>query len=191
MNENINNNSLDLPNNNEINNNQNQNSHENISIIHPKEKPSKYKIWHAFYYIFYMIIIISIYVLFFINYFKTHNWYEKNIKYINLSPLSICANYIKKSGDCLKDTQKLSSSLKNLGDKYVFDSSTICKEENDKLQICMDNVNIFKEVCQIYLNELYLCKNNGKQLNNCLNKNLDNCMKTFNFVNITKVFEDL
>ena len=192
MNENNNNNSLNFSNNDEIINNQSQNSHKKKPIIHSKEKQTQYKACHALYYIAYMIIIISIYVLFFINYLKTNNWYKDNIHYINLNPISICENYIKKSEACLKDTQKKSSNvIKKQGDKYVFDSAIICKEDNDKLQICIDSVNLFREGCQIYLNELSLCKNNGKQLNNCMNKNIANCLKAFNYVNITKVFEDL
>ena len=187
MNEN-NNNSLNISNNEHDIDNKSQNSHKKNQI---KEKSSKFKIWHALYYIVYMIIIISIYVLFFINYLKTNNWYEENIHYINLNPISICENYIKKSEACLKDIQKSSFFIKKQGDKYVFDSGIICKEDNDKLQICLDSVNVFREKCQIYLNELSLCKNNGKQLNKCLNKNLANCLKAFNFVNITKIFEDL
>ena len=192
MNENNNNNSFDIPNNNDIINNQSQNSIKRDSIIHSKEKPSKYKIWHALYYIFYLIIIISIYILFFINYLKTNNWYEENMHYINLRPISICENYIKKSEACLKEAQKSSSLLQKQGDKYIFDSTIICKEDNDKLQMCLDNVNLFSQRCQMYLNELYLCKTNGKEINKCLNnKNLIICLNNFNFVNITKVFEDL
>ena len=44
----------------------------------------------------------------------------------------------------------------------------------------------------MYLNELFLCKTNEKEINKCLNnKNLIICLNNFNFVNITKVFEDL
>ena len=190
MNEN-NNNSLNISNNDEIINNQSQHSHNKNPIIHSKEKPSKFKVWHALYYIFYMIIIISIYILFFINYLKTNNWYEENIHYINFNPISICDNYIQKSEACLKDIQKSTSAVKKQGKVYVFDSTNICKEDNDKLQICLDNANLVRERCQLYLNELSICKNNGKQLNNCLHKNLANCLKDFNYVNITKVYEDL
>ena len=89
----IENNNLDLSNNG-ILNNPNQNSFKEVSVIQSKEKESKSKKVSGKYFIFYISVIITIYVLLFINYLKTNNWYEENRHYINLRPFSICSEYI-------------------------------------------------------------------------------------------------
>ena len=87
---------------------------------------------------------------------------------------------------------KSASMLKKEGDIYVYDTKLICKEDNDKLQSCFDKVHSFSQRCQIYLNDLYLCKNKtGNDINKCLNNNLFNCWRPYNVINITKVYEDL
>ena len=200
MNENNNNdnNSLDLSDNEEINEERKQNSLKDAqaSSIQPQKKLSKNKNKnkksHAFYYIFYLSIIVFIYVLLFINYLKTNNWYEENTHYINLKPISICENYIKGFQNCLNISQKSTSLIKKDGDKYIYDTKIICKEFNDKLQNCLDSVHSFNQRCQLYLNELYLCKiKKGKNINDCLNNDLINCWRIFNLINITKVYEEL
>ena len=199
MNENNNNNdnnSLNLSDNEEILEERKQNSlknEEQSSIQHKQKLPkNKNKKSHAFYYIFYLSIIFSIYVLFFINYLKTNNWYEENTHYINLKPISICEYYIKDFQNCLNISQKSTSLIKKDGDKYIYDTKIICKDYNDKLQICLDSVHSFSQRCQLYLNELYLCKNKrGKNIKNCLNNNLINCWRIYKLINITKVYEEL
>ena len=192
MNENNNNNSLPFENNDEILENPKSNSFNNMPSIQSKQKPPRKKKSNAFYYIFYLSIIISIYVLFFINYLKTKNWYEENTHYINLRPISICQNYIKSFENCLNSSQKSTLLLKKEGNNYIYDTKIICKEYNDKLQGCFDNVHHFSQRCQLYLNELDLCKNKyGKEIKKCLTNNLISCWKAYNFINITKVFEDL
>ena len=183
------NNSFDFINNDDgINENQKQIS----SKSGVEQKPIKKKNSHAFQYISYLSIIISIYIFFFINYLKTNKWYDENIHYISLRPLSICDNYIKNFEDCIEKSQKTTSKTKRDGDKYIYDTNIICKEDNDKLQGCFDNVQEFTRKCQLYLNELSICKNkNGKEKNDCLKHDLINCWKAFNLINITKVFDYL
>ncbi len=186
-----NNNPLNNSDNNIINNNHNENLFKKESVIQTKEMPSKTNISHALYYIFYFSVIILVYALFFINYSKTNNWYEENTHYINLRPISICTGYIKKFEICLNESKKSTNMLKREGDKYVYDTKTICKEDNDKLQTCFDDVHLFSQRCQIYLNELYLCKNKGNKIKACINNNLVSCWRPFNLVDINKVFEQL
>ena len=187
-NNNHNSNSLDFVNNEEINNDKKENSFK----VQSEPKTTKNKNSHAFQYISYLSIILSIYIFFFINYLKTNNWYEENTHYINLRPLSICENYIKTFKNCLNQSQKSTSIVIKDGDKYIFDTKIICKEHNDKLQGCFDHVHEFSKKCQLYLNELYICKNKyGKEIKKCLNSNLINCLRGYNLINITKVFEYL
>ncbi len=187
----IENNNLDLSNNG-ILNNPNQNSFKEVSVIQSKEKESKSKKVSGKYFIFYVSVIIMIYILLFINYLKTNNWYEENRHYINLRPISICDEYIKNLEKCLNDTQKSASMLKKEGDVYVYDTKLICKDDNDKLQSCFDKVHSFSQRCQIYLNDLFLCKNQtGNSINKCINSNLINCWRAYNVINISKLYEEL
>ena len=187
----IENHNLDYSNNGMLNN-QNINAFKEVSVIHSKEKQINSKKSSEKYFISYFSTLIFIYILFFINYLKTNNWYEENRHYINLRPISICNDYIKNLEKCLNETQKSASMLKKEGDIYVYDTKLICKEENDKLQTCFDKVHSFSQRCQIYLNDLFLCKNKtGNGINKCLNSNLINCWRSYNVINITKVFEDL
>ena len=189
---NENNNSLDFSNNNEVMNNQNLNGFKKLTVINSNGKSSKSKISHSLQFIPYFCIIIFVYILFFINYLKTNKSYEENIHYINLSPISICHNYIKNFEICLNDSQKSASMLKKEGNKYFYDTTVICKKENDKLQLCFDKVQLFSQKCQIYLNDLYLCKNKYKNsIKNCLNSNLIGCWKNYNIIDIIKVYDDL
>ena len=153
----IENNNLDLSNNGIINN-PNQNSFKEVSVIQSKEKESKSKRVSGKYFIFYISIIITIYVLLFINYLKTNNWYEENRHYINLRPFSICSEYISNLENCLNETQKTATMLKKEGDNYVYDTKLICKDDNDKLQSCFDKVHSFSQRCQIYLNDFFCAK---------------------------------
>ena len=107
----IENNNLDLSNNGIINN-PNQNSFKEVSVIQSKEKESKSKKVSGKYFIFYVSVIILIYILLFINYLKTNNWYEENRHYINLRPFSICSEYISSLENCLNETQKSATMLK-------------------------------------------------------------------------------
>ena len=187
----IENNNLDLSNNG-ILNNPNQNNFKEVSVIQSKDKESKSKKASGKYFIIYISTIIFIYFLFFINYLKTNNWYEENRHYINLRPISICDEYIKNLEKCLNETQKSAAMLKKEGDVYVYDTKLICKDDNDKLQTCFDKVHSFSQRCQIYLNDMFLCKNKtGNEIDKCLNNNLFNCWRPYNVINITKVYEDL
>ena len=178
--------------NNDILNNQGPNNVKEVSVIQSKDKQVTKKKTNEKYMILYFLTLIFIYFLFFINYLKTNNWYEENRHYINLRPISICNYYIKNLEKCLNETQKSASMLKKEGDVYVYDTKLICKDDNDKLQSCFDKVHSFSQKCQIYLNDLYLCKNQtGSNINKCLNSNLINCWRAYNIVNITKVYEDL
>ena len=187
-----NNNSLNFGDN-EIIDNRSHNSFKKVSMRQSKEKLSKTDFSQIFHYIFYFSVIILIYALFFVNYLKTNKWYEENTHYINLNPFSICDNYIKGFEKCLNKSIKSINMLKKEGDKYTYvnDTNTICKEYNDLLQICIDDVHIFSTKCQRHLNELYLCKNKGKELKKCLNNNFLSCSKVFNIINVSKVFDDL
>ena len=187
----IENNNLDLSNNG-ILNNPNQNSFKEVSVIQSKEKESKSKKTTGKYFIIYISTIIFIYFLFFINYLKTNNWYEENRHYINLRPFTICSEYISNLEKCLNETQKGVSMLKKEGDYYVYDTKLICKEDNDKLQSCYDKVHSFSQRCQIYLNDLYICKNQtGSDYKNCINNNIINCWRAYNIINISKVYDEL
>ena len=178
--------------NNGILNNQNNNIFNEVSVIQSKEKQIKNKKGSGKYFVMYIFVLIAIYAIFFINYLKTNNWYEENRHYINLKPMTICDDYIKNLEKCLKETQKSASMLKKEGDVYVYDTKLICKEDNDKLKSCFDKVHAFSQRCQIYLNDLYLCKNKtGNEISKCLNNNIINCWRAYNIINITKVFEDL
>ena len=178
--------------NNGILNNPNNNQFKEVSVIQSKDKQIINKKTSEKYLILYFLVIIFIYVLFFINYLKTSNWYEENRHYINLRPISICDEYIKSLEQCLKEKQKSVSMLKKEGDVYVYDTKLICKDDNDKLQTCFDKVHAFSQRCQIYLNDLYLCKNKtGSEFKKCLNNNLINCWRSYSVINITKVYDDL
>ena len=178
--------------NNGILNNPNQSIFKEVSVIQSKDSQKQNIKSTEKYLFYYFAVIIFIYILFFINYLKTSNWYEENRHYINLRPISICDDYIKNLEKCLNDTQKSASMLKKEGDFYVYDTKLICKEDNDKLQNCFDKVHLLSQRCQIYLNDVYLCKNQtGSSIDKCLNNNLINCWKAYNLVNITKVYEDL
>ena len=187
----IENNNLDLSNNG-ISNNQNQNSFKEVSVIQSKEKDSKSKKSGGKYFIIYISAILVIDILFFINYLKTNNWYEENRHYINLRPFSICSEYITNLEKCLNDTQKSADNLIREGDYYVYDTKLICKDDNDKLQSCFDKVHSFSQRCQIYLNDLYLCKNKtGNSINKCINNNIINCWRAYDIINISKVYDEL
>ena len=187
----IENNNLDMSNNG-ILNNPNQNSFKEVSVIQSKEKELKSKKTSGKYFIFYITTILIIYILFFINYLKTNNWYEENRHYINLRPFSICSEYISNLEICLNETQKSASMLKKEGDNYVYDTKLICKEDNDKLQSCFDKVHSFSQRCQIYLNDFFLCKNKtGSSYQKCINNNLINCWRAYNVINISKVYDEL
>ena len=187
----IENHNLDYSNNGMLNN-PNNNAFKEVSVIQSKEKQIINKKSSEKYFIFYFFTLIFIYVLFFINYLKTNNWYEENRHYINLRPIVICDEYIKNLEKCLNETQKSAANLKKEGDIYVYDTKSICKEDNDKLQTCFDKVHAFSQRCQIYLNDLYLCKNKtGSEIKTCLNSNLINCWRAFSVINITKVYDDL
>ena len=187
----IENNNIDLSNN-SIANNQSQNSFKEVSVIQSKEKETKTKKSSAKNFIIYISVIIFIYILFFINYLKTNNWYEENRHYINLRPFTICNEYITNLESCLNETQKSATNLKKEGDVYVYDTKLICKDDNDKLQSCFDKVHSFSQRCQIYLNDLFLCKNKtGSSFNTCINNNLINCWRAYNIINISKVYDEL
>ena len=187
-----NNNSLNYSDNEIIDNQdrQSQKSFKKVSVVQSKEKP-KTSFSNVFHYIFYFSVIIFIYALFFVNFLKTNNWYEENTHYVNLRPISICNTYIQKFETCLNDSKKSTNILKKEEDKYVYDTSTICKEYNDILQTCFDDVHSFSAKCQMHLNELYICKNKGNEIKKCLNNNLLSCLSPFSIINITKVFDDL
>ena len=187
---NENDNQLDFSNNNEIMNNNNSNE---FKINQPQKKSSKKKFSQALNYMFYFAFIIIIYFLFFVNFLKTNKWYEENTHYINLNPFSICENYILNFEICINETQKSSVLLKTEGDKYSYDTKVICKEKNDKLQFCFDNVHLFSQRCQMYLNELYLCKKKYGNNDNkkCFKNNLINCWRPYNIINISSVYDDL
>ena len=70
-----NNNNFDLSNNG-ILNNPHQNSFKEVSVIQSKESTIKSVKASGKNFIIYICIISSIYLLFFINYLKTNNWYE-------------------------------------------------------------------------------------------------------------------
>ena len=187
----IENNNLESSNNG-ILNNPNQNSFKEVSVIQSKEKESKSKNSSAKYFLIYIAVLISIYILLFINYLKTNNWYEENRHYINLRPFTICNEYITNLENCLNETQKSANNLKKEGDMFVYDTKLICKDDNDKLQSCFDKVHSFSQRCQIYLNDLYLCKNQtGSDINKCINSNLINCWRAYNIINISKVYDEL
>ena len=188
MNENPN---LELSNNGMINNS-NSNIFKEVSVIQSKDRQVVNKKSNGKYFLFYFFTLLFIYFLFFINYLKTNNWYEENRHYINLRPISICANYIQNLEICLNETQKKASMLIKEGDSYVYNTKLICKEDNDKLQTCFDRVYLFSQRCQIYLNDLFLCKHkNENKISKCLNDNLINCWRSYNIINITKVYDDL
>ena len=187
----IENNNLESSNNG-ILNNQSQSSFKEVSVIQSKDKESKIKNSSGKYFIIYISIIIFIYILFFINYLKTNNWYEENRHYINLRPFKICSDYITNLENCLNETQRTATNLKQEGGAYVYDTKLICKDDNDKLQSCFDKVHSFSQRCQIYLNDLFLCKNQtGNSINKCINSNLINCWRAYNVINISKVYEEL
>ena len=143
-------------------------------------------------FIIYICIISSIYLLFFINYLKTNNWYEENQHYINLKPITLCSEYITNLESCLNETQRGAANIKKEGDYYVYDTKVICKDDNDKLQSCFDKVHSFSQRCQIYLNDLYLCKNKtGNKIENCINNNIYNCWRAYSIINISKVYDEL
>ena len=170
----------------------NTNAFKEVSVIQSKDRQNINKQSSEKYLYFYFSALIFIYVLLFINYLMTNNWYEENRHYINLRPIIICDDYIHNLEKCLNDTQKSASMLKKEGDIYVYDTKLICKDDNDKLQACFDKVHSFSQRCQIYLNDLYLCKNKtGNNINKCLNNNLFNCWRPYNVINITKVYKDL
>ena len=187
----IENNNLELSNNGSINN-QNQNSFKEVSVIQSKESDSNSKKSSLKNFVLYISIIVIIYILLFINYLKTNNWYEENLHFINLQPISICGDYMKNLEKCINNIQKSASMIKREGSNYVYDTKLICQEENNRLQSCFDKVHLFSQRCQIYLNDLYICKNKKKEsLSKCINNNLINCWRTYNIINITKVYEDL
>ena len=187
----IENNNLEFSNNGMLNI-PNSNKFKEVSVIQSKDKQIINRRSSEKYFIFYFSTLIFIYVLFFINYLKTNNWYEENRHHINLRPISICDDYIKNLEKCLNETQKSAAMLKKEGDIYVYDTKLICKDDNDKLQTCFDKVHAFSQRCQIYLNDLYLCKNKtGSEISKCLNNNLINCWRSYNVINITKVYDDL
>jgi len=174
-------------------NSKNSNSFKEVSVIQSKEKDIILKKTSTEkYFIIYSSVLILIYISFFINYLITNNWYEENRHYINLKPIYICSNYIEKLEQCLKEKQKSKADIKRVGDIYMYDTKSICEEDNKNLQNCFDKVHSFSQVCQIYLNDLYLCKNNsGNGLSKCLNNNLLNCWRAYNIINISKVFDDI
>ena len=60
--------------------------------------------------------------------------------------------------------------MKQEGGAYVYDTKLICKDDNDKLQSCFDKVHSFRQRCQIYLNDFFLCKNKtGSNIKKCIN----------------------
>ena len=186
----IENQNLDFSNNGMLNN-RNSNTFKEVSVIHSKEKIINKKSTEK-YFILYFSTIIFIYILFYINYLKTSNWYEENRHYINLRPISICNVYIENLEKCINETQKSAFMLRKDGDIYVYDTKLICKEDNDRLQSCFDKVQSFSQRCQIYLNDLFLCKNKtGSNINKCINNNMINCWRAYNVINMTKVYEDL
>ena len=187
----IENNNIESSNNGMLNN-PNQNTFKEVCVIQSKNREIDNTKTTEKYLFYYFATIILIYILFFINYLKTSNWYEENRHYINLRPISICDDYIKNLEKCLNETQKSASMLKKEGDYYVYDTKIICKDANEKLQNCFDKVHLFSQRCQIYLNDVYLCKNQtGSKIDTCLNNNLVNCWNSYNIINITKVYEDL
>ncbi len=186
-----NNNNFDLSNNG-ILNNPHQNSFKEVSVIQSKESTIKSVKASGKNFIIYISIISSIYLLFFINYLKTNNWYEENQHYINLKPITLCSEYITNLESCLNETQRGAANIKKEGDYYVYDTKVICKDDNDKLQSCFDKVHSFSQRCQIYLNDLYLCKNKtGNKIENCINNNIYNCWRAYSIINISKVYDEL
>ena len=172
-------------------NNRNSNAFKEVSVIQSKEKIINKKSSEK-YFILYFSVIIFIYILFYINYLKTGNWYEENRHYINLRPISICNVYIQNLEKCINETQKSAFMLRKDGEIYVYDTKLICREDNDRLQSCIDKVQSFSQRCQIYLNDLFLCKNKtGSNINKCINTNMINCWRAYNVINMTKVYEDL
>ena len=111
----IENHNLEFSNNGMLNN-RNTNSFKEVSVIQSKDRQIMSKKTNEKYFIFYFSTLIFIYILFFINYLKTNNWYEENRHYINLRPISICDDYIKNLEKCLNETQKSASMLKKEGD---------------------------------------------------------------------------
>lgn len=175
---------------------------------------------NAIYYYLYFTILFSIFFLFYINYLKTNNAYEENITYINLKSSTICNSYIHDLSKCLNNTvtnnKNASKLIKVNNNTYQYDTSKICKLENDKMQLCFDKVYFFSQKCQIYLNEFAQCKKNlfekrdnlknindnknnnnangnenGKLFYQCLTQGLMNCHRAYPIVNISKVFDDL
>ena len=172
--------------------NQNQNSFKEVSVIQSKENDSNSNKSSLKNFILYISIIIIIYISLIINYFKTNNWYDKNLHFINLQPINICKQYMTNLEKCLNQIQKSTSMVKKEGKNYVYDTKEICKDDNNRLEICFDRVHLFSKKCQIYLNDLYLCKNIKKEsLEKCINNNLINCWRPFNIINISKVYEEL
>ena len=187
----IENHNLDLSNNEAINNTQ-KNLFKEVSVIQSKENEPKPAKVSGKNFIIYISIIGIIYFCFFINFLKTSNWYEENQHYINLRPIILCSEYITNLENCLNETQRGASMIKKEGDFYVYDTKLICKDDNDKLQTCFDKVHSFSQRCQIYLNDLYLCKNKtGNNFKKCINTNLINCWRAYNIINISKVYDEL
>ncbi len=80
------------------------------------------------------------------------------------------------------------------GNYSSLKSSTryFCREENNKLRTCYDQVYWFSRHCQYYLNDLYDCKKKeNKKLKECLNIHFINCAKPYSYVNISKTFDFL
>lgn len=162
---------------------------------------------NSLYYYLYFFILFSIFFLLYINYLKTNTAYEDNLNYKNLRPRSICKDYMNDLSKCLnttvtniKNNPKL---IKVNNFTYKYNTNIICKEQNDNLQLCFDKTFLFSQKCQLYLNELYLCKknninkinnginNNDELINKCISSGLMNCHKAYSIVNISKVFDDL
>ena len=59
-------------------NNGNQNIFKEVSVIQSKDRKIVHKKTNEKYCIIYFSALIFIYILFFINYLKTNNWYEKD-----------------------------------------------------------------------------------------------------------------
>ena len=186
--------SLDVTNNamNIENRDKNLNESKKVSVFQSKNILINEKSSSAKYYYLYCSVLIVIFFLFYLNYLQTSTWYEDHQHYVNLRPIKICTDYMKKLEKCLNDTQNSAENLKKENGIYTYDTKTICKNENDKLQTCFDKVYSFSQKCQIYLNELYLCKNNtGSSFEKCISNNLKSCWKTYNEVNLTKVYDEL
>ena len=78
----IENNNLEFSNNGMLNN-PNTNIFKEVSVIQSKDRQTINKKTSEKYFIIYFSTLIFIYILFFINYLKTNNWYEENRHYIN------------------------------------------------------------------------------------------------------------